>query len=158
MRYRHQCATGLLRLRQQFFVECFFGGFVERAGGFVGKNPLRFFQQHAGDGESLLLAAREFLAPGIAVIQPLSELRQQGVIQRLFQLGVAVTVHWLRIGQRVTQAAVREIRSLRNEHGAVRHHGAAVCKRPDAGQRAEQGRLAAARRPVQQHAVAGLGL
>jgi hypothetical protein len=43
--------------REQALIQRFFGGFVERAGGLVGKNPCRLFQQYARDREALLLAA-----------------------------------------------------------------------------------------------------
>ena len=47
---------------------------------FIGKNPLRFFEQHACNGQPLLFAARQLLAPRVLVVQTADELRQHGVL------------------------------------------------------------------------------
>ena len=63
-----------------------------------------------------------------------------------------------RIGHRLAQRAERKVRPLRHHQhvGAARQHDAALARRPQPDQRAEQARLAGARRAGDQHALARL--
>src|SRR5574337_584339 len=156
VRYPNKSATCAPYLGYKPVVYLFFGGLVERAGRFVGEDPLRALEQHARHREPLLLAAGELLAPRVGGVEFVRELRQQRVLQRLAQRLVAVMLGRQRIGERVAQPPVREVGTLRNEHPVGRLLDAAARERPDAGEGAAQRRLAGARRAGDQHAVAGL--
>ena len=45
---RHHATLALRDQGPQALVQGGFGSFVQRAGGFIGKYPFRFLQQHAG--------------------------------------------------------------------------------------------------------------
>ena len=149
---------GGLNHQQQALVKRFLGGCVQSAGCFVGKYPSRFFEQDPRNGQTLLLAPRQFLSPGIGFIQPLGELGQQGIGQCDFQLIVGVAGGGLRVGQSIAQRPVREIGALRDKHGSKRFADVPAGKGPDACDGAKQGGFAAARRALQQNAVACLRL
>jgi hypothetical protein len=46
---------------------------------------LRLLEQHPRDGQALLLAAAELLAPGIGLVQAVDQVGQQGLVQGLVQ-------------------------------------------------------------------------
>ena len=59
---------------EQAGVDRLFGGLVHGAGGLISKYPSWFFQEHTGDGQALLLAARQGLSPGRDIVQAFDQI------------------------------------------------------------------------------------
>ena len=143
-------------LRQQP-VEVGLGGIVERGGGFVEQQDIRPLQQRAGDGEALLLAERQHPVPVILAGDVGGERRQPDGADRVRHLRRIDAAVRRRIGDRAGERSHREIRPLRHRHQPRprRQRDAAARIGPDAGDGAEQRRLAGAGRAGEQHPLAG---
>ena len=91
---------------------------------------------------------RELLVPGRDLVEPVGESFQTDERQRLADLRVVEAVFRGGIGDHGAQRSEREVGSLRDEQHplARRPLDPAGAERPDAGQAAEQRRLALARR------------
>ena len=132
-------------------------GFVERGGGFVEEQVLRRVQQRAREPEALLLAERERPVPVPVLRRAATRAWAIPPLRAHWLIWLSVNVPSLAgIFDRPAQRSDREIRPLRQHHqGCPRRNGdRAGAERPDAGDRAEQRRLAGAGRAGDQRALA----
>mmetsp|Transcript_20799 Transcript_20799/g.62054 ORF Transcript_20799/g.62054 Transcript_20799/m.62054 type:complete len:340 (-) Transcript_20799:1008-2027(-) len=125
-------------------------GQVERGRGLVQDGQRRPCHEHAGEGEPLLLAQGELVAPiahGVEVHR--LEPAEAGRRERRAELVVADrrVFHRARVAQLLAERAQRAVGPLGQEHGLGRRrlHDLAPAAGPEARERAQQRRLADAR-------------
>src|SRR5450755_1642325 len=89
--------------------------FVERGGRFVEKDPSRFVQQEAREGEALLFAERQFLVPALSPVKLGDETAEIASLQGFSNIRFEESVGGARIAQGVAQCAQRQVRALRQK-------------------------------------------
>src|SRR5450631_688501 len=87
--------------------------FVERGRRFVEKNPARFVQKEAHEGEALLLAERKLIVPALHFVEPGDEMAEIAARECLSHIRISESVREARIAQRVAQRTQRQIGALR---------------------------------------------
>mgnify|MGYP001281835360 CR=1 FL=1 len=136
---------------------------VERRRRLVEDAEPRPRDEHAREGEALLLAERELVAP---VAHRVEVRRREAAEAARLERGAQVLVARGRLGDRLRvdellpQRAERRVRPLRQEDGLVPRgaHDGALAAVPEARDGAEQRRLAGARRARHQQVVAAADL
>jgi hypothetical protein len=148
----HRCRRKPFR---QDLVDPLLHELVDRGGGVVHEDPIGLVEQHASDGQVLLLVRRQLLLPlrrlVELVLQPVQIQEPQRLMNRL--VGKRVSCHWIR--HDVTQGADGQIRALCEEQRARQrgHLDTPGAEGPDPGNGPKQGCLAGTHRPEHRDAV-----
>src|SRR5205807_9349242 len=116
---------------------------VERRRRLVEEDGGRLGQQHAGEGEALLLAARHALRPIVDLVEIGREIAEPDLVEHGDQPLALDAGAGIGIGEGVAQAAEWDIWFLRQEEGAalIKAHPTAA-ERPNSGDRAQERALA----------------